>query len=222
MEQWIRTMQRSGYTLIELMIATAISLILLLGVVEMFRSVAGTMQDTRNALTVSANLEQTAAVLRQDLALIPKSLAEKPAKIINSEEVSDMDGYLEIIDGDPASNPYKEDDETVGDVDDIIAFTTKPNIKVPFRGLLQEQVIERSQAEIIWFMRGTTLFRRVRLIDDQHVNDSGIFSPAELAVRDNRYGHYGAFPHAIYNVPDGKTAVDANDAKYWLRLPTLE
>ncbi|MDR3232294.1 MAG: prepilin-type N-terminal cleavage/methylation domain-containing protein [Planctomycetaceae bacterium] len=216
-------MKRSAYTLIELMMATAISLVLLLGVIEMFRSVAGMMHDTRSTLNMSANLEHTAAILRQDLALIPKSLAEKPSKITNGEDVSDMDGYLEIIDGNPVPNPYKED-ETVGDVDDIIAFTTKPNVEFPFRGLRQGQVIERSQAEIIWFMRGTTLFRRIRLIDDQHVADSGIFSPAELAVRNNRYGHYGSSPHTVYNPhiedkPNEQTAVDAN---YWLRLPTLE
>jgi hypothetical protein len=218
-------MNRSAYTLVELMTATVLSLILLLGTIEMFRSVAGTMQDTRATLNMSAHLEHTAALLRNDLALIPKSLAEKPFKInanINTSaeyEVDDTDGYLEIIEGNPAANPYKPDDATIGDVDDMIAFTTLPS-PIPFRGIIGGQVAERNQAEVIWFLRGTSLYRRIRLIDDQHVTDDGIYSPSELADRNKRYGHYGAFPHTIYNSDvSGKTRIDGN---YWLRFPTLE
>ncbi|GHT23909.1 hypothetical protein FACS189419_08430 [Planctomycetales bacterium] len=217
-------MNRCAFTLVELMVAMAISLILLLGVVEMFRSVAGTMNETRSALNMSANMEQTAALLRQDLSMIPESLATKPYRMVNSlENISDAgndEGYLEIIEGKSAAGTYDEDDKTVGDVDDVIAFTTKHNISNPYRGYVGNDIAERSQAEIIWFMRGTTLFRRVRLIDDQAADTTGILTVSDLSDRNKRYGHYGIFPGSSYAYANFSN--DSLDRLYWLRLPVIE
>ncbi|MDR2754892.1 MAG: prepilin-type N-terminal cleavage/methylation domain-containing protein, partial [Planctomycetaceae bacterium] len=57
----------AGYTLIELLIAVSLSLLLLLGVTEMFRHVGATMSDTQKSLNMSANLNATAMLLRDDL-----------------------------------------------------------------------------------------------------------------------------------------------------------
>lgn len=71
-------------------------------------------------------------------------------------------------------------DTTVGDTDDILSFTAKAPAGQWYRGRFlvvdkpdpddnstwtySQQIIESEFAEIIWFVRGTTLYRRVLLI----------------------------------------------------------
>ena len=177
-----------AYTLVELLIALALSLLLLIGITELFQQVGGTMNETRSAMTASVHLNEAAMLLRQDLARIPSSLATKPKRIAdyiadphNANEVNDDDGYLMIVEG--PQHPFNPDhddclwcriyvdesnnpDRTAGDVDDIIGFTTMPTPALPFRGLVRGKIEERNAAEIVWFVRGNTLYRRVRLIDD--------------------------------------------------------
>jgi type II secretory pathway pseudopilin PulG len=191
----------SAYTLVELLIALALSLLLLLGVAELFQHVGRTMNDTRSAMSASAHLNEVAMLLRQDLARISPTLATKPQRIqesiddITKTAPDDLDGYLQIIEGpnrscdcvpppDPllvcVCHPYVDEngtrDFTVGDVDDIIGFTTDSSMlsrgwmsdvaATSYRGMIRGEIAERDNAEIVWFVRGNTLYRRVRLIDD--------------------------------------------------------
>jgi prepilin-type N-terminal cleavage/methylation domain-containing protein len=267
----------SGYTLIELLIAVSLSLLLLLGVTEMFRHVGSTMSDTQKSLNMAANLNATAMTLRSDLSKIEPALAHKPSEMAAGNTVTD-NGYLEITEG--MNAPYSETvgtgkaglhvpinqvaansennpstyDQTVGDVDDILAFTaTVTEAGYPFRGLMQiinenppimpppPIMSESSFAEIIWFVRGTTLYRRVLLFDEYNTdperdtldqtqqsfyarNDLSVHldgttikanTMQELARRENRFAHVGtSFPFPLY--PNG------NEAWYFLRMPTLE
>jgi type II secretory pathway pseudopilin PulG len=182
----MRFFPSAAYTLVELLIALTLSLLLLLGVAELFQRVGGAMNETRSVMSASAHLNEAALLLRQDLARIPKSLADKPERIAKfiddlstlTESPSDEDGYLEIIEGagtlakHPYVNESGEPDITVGDVDDIIAFTTASNSGMPFRGVIREKIVERDAAEIVWFVRGNTLYRRQRLIDDVTRNEN--------------------------------------------------
>ena len=159
-----------AYTLIELLIALTLSLLLLFGIAELFQRVGRSMSETRSVMSASAHLNEAALLLRQDLARIPSSLPAKPQRITAGQPVvPDSDGYLEIIEG-PGDVVYVDDkgnpDLTAGDVDDIIAFTARANPAVPFRGVIRGEIVEREHAEIVWFVRGNLLFRRVRLIDD--------------------------------------------------------
>lgn len=66
-------------------------------------------------------------------------------------------------------------DTTVGDVDDILSFTARAPVDKPFRGRYvrpkydaygnvvsgEVDTFESEFAEIVWFVRGTTLYRRV-------------------------------------------------------------
>jgi len=247
-----------AYTLVELLIALALSMILLIGVTELFSRVSSVMSETRATLNLSANLDGVELLLRQDLARIqPKDgddrLTIKPGRMIESiaspgtVEVEDF-GYLEIVEGpnhslcscfdDPSSlcscpnapcndiscRPYvnekKEHDPTVGDVDDIFAFTAKADPATPFRGLIDGKLAERNYAEIVWFVRGNTLYRRIRLIDDQSSKiDPTVNSMAELALRERRFGRSLAdtFPCPLYDNANPPT-----QSQYYLRMPTLE
>jgi len=174
----MRSFPSAAYTLVELLVALALSLLLLLAVTELLGRVGGTMNDTRSAMSASANLHEAAILLRQDLAQIPRELATKPQDIAAGVSASDQDGYLEITEGPdtPSSHPYVDElgnvDPTVGDVDDIIGFTVLSSRRglLPadesFRGVMYKdgelRIEEREAAEIIWFVRGNTLYRRTK------------------------------------------------------------
>lgn len=77
-------------------------------------------------------------------------------------------------------------DTTVGDLDDIISFTAKAPTGQPFKGRylrptldvngnvdVVPDLFESEFAEIVWFVRGTTLYRRVLpIMDDKTLQDS--------------------------------------------------
>ena len=234
-----------AYTLVELLVALTLSLLLLGAVAAMFQRVGGSMSEVRSGMSASVQLTEAALLLRQDLARIPSSLATKPHRIADAseEEISDNDGYLEIIEGPNTSSvhPFRnagEHDYTVGDTDDIIAFTIT-DYGIPFRGLVRVgegdnsflTVQERTAAEIVWFMRGNTLYRRIRLLNDldpargEDVASDRRSTGRGVARRENRTLHmsYDAtdsptnrFPFPLY---DSSTAYRH---WYYLRVPILE
>lgn len=94
-----------------------------------------------------------------------------------------------------ANGVWEAVDATVGDLDDILSFTAKAPDGQPFRGRFIEPVyrtaindagkpyqkivdavpttIESEYAEIIWFVRGTTLYRRVLpLVSNERLQES--------------------------------------------------
>ena len=236
----MRSFSSAAYTLVELLVALALSLLLLLGITELFSRVGGSMNDARSAMNVSANIHEVALLLRKDLARIPDSLAMKPVQIANGNDPppSDKDGYLEIIEGPDTSDNHpfvdrsKNDnplDVTVGDVDDIIVFMVQEHNfrglrSADFRGLIlgddgEFTIEETEDAEIVWFVRGNTLYRRVRLV--------GVGKTPERALRENRLLHvfHGApdpaslttqFPFPLYD-----SRPEYSGWRY-LRVPTLE
>ena len=143
-------------------------------------------------------------------------------------------------------HPYRDKDgkcdRTVGDVDDIIAFTLI-NEEMPFRGLVSDagrlRVEERKAAEIVWFVRGNTLYRRQRLLNDldpgRVTDDRAPFTNTveALALRENRTLHAfyasgditrdgsptNSFPYPLYDF-----TVTGPPYSHWqyLRVPILE
>jgi len=269
-----------AFTLVELMTALAISLILLVGVIELFRSVGGTIQETQATLNMSSELNMAAVQLREDLKKVNPKLAYQPHDMVSDitfDASAEPGGYFEIIEGMNAPYSYingsgningqgkhilteqialnsdtTQPDLTVGDVDDILMFTARSDAAYPFRGLVNGDMRESSAessaeslaAEIIYFVRGNTLYRRVLLIKDSSMNlpltpppnfsyrDNDISvsrdtggttlqwnTLATLKDRRNRSFHYnnasGSFPFPIHQYT-------LNDAWYYLRLPTLE
>ncbi len=132
-------------------------------------------------------------------------------------------------------------DNTVGDMDDVIMFTVTSPAGEEFRGLCgtTKGIIESNTAEVIWFCRGNTLYRRTLLvIPDDDLQASGTFTATgfyakhdisarydtvkskivantleDLTRRENRFAHGGGltFPCDIHD----------NAACYYLRMPTL-
>ncbi len=90
-----------------------------------------------------------------------------------------------------STDSYDYCDNTIGDLDDILSFTAKAPDGQAFRGRYiepiydvdangnsilvggRESTFESQHAEIIWFVRGTTLYRRVLpLMSDKALQDS--------------------------------------------------
>ncbi|MGL4594851.1 MAG: PulJ/GspJ family protein [Thermoguttaceae bacterium] len=172
-----------AFTLIELLISMTISLILLLGVAELFRHVGSTINDTQSTLNMAANLNNVAIQLRSDLDNLTVDVSQKPPATTDK-------GYFEYIEGPSSITPTMEDlttkDVTVGDVDDILAFTIKAgDAAYPFRGLINGGVQESNYAEVIWFMRGNTLYRRQLIIDEKRN-----FTPVSVTSANTPTGFY--------------------------------
>lgn len=151
-------------TLIEMLVATTMTLIIMGVVAQLFGFVGNGVSASRAALEMSAQLRVVSHALRTDLGGI--TVETVPPVRVDSET-----GYLEIIEG--AGGDYKYDvnnafDATtlVGDVDDVLMFTTQ-SIGKPFKGQLgsASTIIESPYAEVAWFCRaaapaadGTTLY----------------------------------------------------------------
>lgn len=267
---------RSAYTLIEVLIAIAISLLLLMGVTRVFQNFGTSVNDTISTLNMDQNLNRAADRLRYDLAAMTVNL-NKPHFMTHTDTAKrklaefDFDGYFEYIEGmnrspydgttvigehvlssavfiDPDRNPVGAD-QTVGDVDDIIMFTVR-NDKQQFRGLIDNKVVTRGAAEIIWFVRGNCLYRRVLLLDEEAaVNNPQVTATntnmdplylkndisvrhdgtnlmynklGDLALRENRFAHWGSGNTFPYPIYTDSSTSSATLDWYFLRLPTLE
>ena len=157
----------SGYTLVEILVATTLSLLLLVAVIQMFGKVGEGITDSRAMLESADRLRVVQARLQQDLSGITVTM-NPPCR------PEDNAGYFEYIEGPitqaNASN-YAVDsdtgnpDTTVGDFDDILMFTTRSTGR-PFVGkciTAPGGAIQSDVAEVAWFLRGRTLYRRVLL-----------------------------------------------------------
>jgi type II secretory pathway component PulJ len=167
----------AGYTLVEILVAATISLVLMLLVVNIVGTVGSSISNSRAALEMSNRLREAHARLTQDLQGITVTMSPPRDPAAN-------EGYFEYTEGpagpdfepsqaaynlNDASNPI-QGDTTVGDIDDMILFTTR-NKTQPFVGKLKgTETIQSPDAEVAWFVRGRTLYRRVLLVAPQCLN----------------------------------------------------
>ena len=183
-----------GYTLLEILVAVTLMLIIMLGLTQLFSSVGTQINNTQATLQLAGDLRGVKTRLESDLKLVTADLSKAPPMKSGLNQ-----GYFCIIEGmgaahsnallqtrdyaNPSLSITGEDiaftsdsndpyDNTVGDMDDILMFTAYAPEGQPFRGLVGGQVRESNMAEIIWFCRGNTLYRRTLLIlPDQEFQD---------------------------------------------------
>jgi hypothetical protein len=173
----------AGYTLIEILVSTTLALILLGTVITIFGNVSTSVSESRSMLESAEQLRLASTRLQQDLAGVTVTM-NPPRKPENNE------GYFEIIEGpvgiiegpvgvstmtntsvtpnltlplNPAVNGDANNvpDSSVGDFDDILMFTTRSTGR-PFVG--KGAGGQSDVAEVAWFVRGRTLYRRVLLV----------------------------------------------------------
>ena len=213
-----RLLSRQAFTLVELLVATTLTLIMMALVAAIFGLLGGSINDARATLEMADRLRATGARLQRDLEGV--TVTTLPPRRPGAGE-----GYTQITEGPigpfvpPENVAFNIDtglagDTTVGDIDDMLMFTTRSRSQ-PFVGKFGAGTIESPVAEIAWFVRGRTLYRRVLLVlpNAPVVGPAaGFFNNCDLSVRnqggalvantlgdlakpENRFAHQpGAFP----------------------------
>jgi len=133
---------RRGMTLVEMLVATAVTLILIGLVVQLFGVVGGSITASRSLIESTGQLRSAAFLLRTDLSGIT-AVPQPPA-----EPEWDR-GYLEIIEG-PITDVSAAPTGVLGDYDDVLMFTTRSQ-GGPFVGNFSGSQIESMTAEVAWF-----------------------------------------------------------------------
>jgi hypothetical protein len=200
--------RRGGMTLVEMLVATAMTLIVMGIVAQLFGLVANTLNGSRDTIKMSADVRSVANMLRRDLA----GITVKPLPPVAAD--SDA-GYLEIIEG-TVTDAAAGFSQLTGDCDDVLMFTTR-SMDQPFVGRFTPSAgvvesIESNVAEVVWFCRASpsafqvaagstlyTLYRRQLLVTEYPY--AGGFSNVNNAVT-------AALPGVLYDYdlslrPDG-------------------
>ncbi len=176
---------RSGFSIIELMIAIVISLIVLVVMMQAFKRASGEIKKGRSMIAMASEMRAVGETFRRDLANTTVS-----PRVWNLS--SESNGYFEIIEGPQNDATYAAAPliypgmSFFGDVDDVVAMTIRSGEK-PFRGRHDADnnpatapiIVESHVAEVIWFVvhenvddldvnvdmdDRVTLYRRVLLV----------------------------------------------------------
>jgi|GEM_PF-895082 len=195
-----RTRQRAGLTLVEMLVSVALTLMVVFALVRVFELLGANVTDGRSTIEMSGSLRTASDLLRQDLegltttTLPPRSPSQdsgyfemmdpagtdlqhiamdvngNPQPVNLANQQLDDDGFMLASVSADGSTPQ---DTLVGDVDDILAFTSR-RTNQPFSGLISDprilsrgvamisspeaaptQLIEAQEAEIIWWLQPT-------------------------------------------------------------------
>ena len=179
----LRRDRRTGFTLVEMMVAVGLTVLMMTMVVTIFGLVMDGIRDSRGAIEVTDRLRAAKTRLQLDLMELTAPLTPPldPAMGL---------GYFEYIEGpigpvispselaasdtpNPDGSSNAPPDTTVGDNDDILMFTVTSNDE-PFIGRApffnksnnrwEARPVQSYTAEIAWFVRGSTLYRRTLLV----------------------------------------------------------
>ncbi len=171
------TVRRSGYTLVEILVAVTLTLILMTAVVQVFGGVGDGIAKSRRALEQFDRMRTAAQQLGMDLAGETVKFDGRPVRPEESQ------GYFEYIEtaysglmainsdtGLPDLTVSESNPSMPGAVNhDVLMFTTR-NATRPFLGRYSRSVdpnnptLQSDVAEVAWFLRGNTLHRRVLLV----------------------------------------------------------
>jgi hypothetical protein len=135
-------MNRRGMTLVEMMVATTMTLLIMGIIAQLFGILGNSVSGSRTTLDMSQQLRAVANTLRTDLAGITVETVPPVAADGDS-------GYLEIIEGENGDFTSGTASLT-GDCDDILMFTAR-SLGSPFVGKFEDGLIESPNAEIVWF-----------------------------------------------------------------------
>jgi hypothetical protein len=161
---------RRGLTLVEMMIAMVITLMIVFAMVQAFQWVGETTTDGRAVIEMLGQIRQARSRLENDLG----HLTVVPVRPWGNDPDNDK-GHLEVIEGggsDTTPQRYLVRDPSTGilnyanfnfgtvdaapwtsmfgDLDDIVSMTIHDADR-PFRGRYQGNMIESSDAEVLWW-----------------------------------------------------------------------
>ena len=187
---------RPGFSLVELLVASALSLVVMGAVASLFGVFGRGVSDGQSVVELNARMRNAAWRLRQDLI----GLTCTPAPLVRVEANS---GYFRVIEGSRTTSP--DPNTLLGDIDDVLAFTTS-SPGAPFAGRLTgARGFESPTAEVIWFCepsgqqhRGQELYnlhRRQLLVAG--APDAGSFAGNPFAARGDSDLSYGQHANSL-------------------------
>ena len=144
-----------GFTIVELLVGTTLSLLLILVLAQAFAVVSETVSNSRAVLELAGQLRSTSARLQADMDGIP-------GPIVPFQPSGAGRGYVEYGDG-PVHDlsQVANGDSSLGDYDDYLMFTAE-SVDAPFSGrfnatpatgTLNSNLLHSHQAEIAWWTR---------------------------------------------------------------------
>ncbi len=221
----IKRRSRQGITLIEVMIAVALTLVIVAAMIRAFAVTGDSISEGRARMDMHNKIRVVVEKLRRDL--------QNTTRIPNPRSTSD--GYLTIIEGEETDAEHATDAISfIGDHDDYLLLTVRSEDE-PFRGRFVDAsgavlTVESYLAEVIWWVEQTgsdgfdgqfRLHRRELLIRPDlatgvlaadidtffqnndisvRVDGTGLSmnSLSDLTLRQNRFAHDPAlFPHEL-------------------------
>ena len=200
-----------------MLVAATITLLLMGAVVSMFGYVTNKVTDSRAVIELNDQIRN--AKQRLQLDLMGATAPTIPPLNPDSEQ-----GYFEVVEGPmgPVLSQYSGGfDYSVGDNDDVLMFTTRGVNGEQFTGRgypsvanLSVGLMRSPLAEISWFIRNSTLYRRVLLIRPSlNVGTSHFYAYYDVSMHqegglyDRRampFGTYttagaGSYPYVVAN-----------------------
>ena len=202
--------KNAGFTLVEILTATALTLLLMAAAVNGFGLMAGSISTNQAIIETSGRLRSAQTRLQLDLRYAT-------AKMLPPLTPSDELGYFEIIEG---PGPWSIDfpvgaqpvddlgapDSSVGDVDDVLMFTCR-SYGDPFVGLVGGNCAVGGVADVSGFMRGNKLYRRQLLVlpaftptgTTNFYGNNDVSVHQEGGQADPRIAFAGTSPHLVAN-----------------------
>ena len=218
-----RRSRRSGLTLIEILIASALTLVIISAMIRAFKSTSESISLGRAKMDMHNKVRVVSEQLRRDL--------QNATRVPNPGATTD--GYFEYVEGfETDAGHFNTLQSFIGDHDDILALTVRSEGE-PFRGRFAGGFVESYTAEVIWFVVQTDgdnydgqfrLYRRVFLLRpdlltseldfatfyegndvsvrrDYATGNLVMNSLEDLSQRENRYSHESP-ADAVDPVPD--------------------
>jgi prepilin-type N-terminal cleavage/methylation domain-containing protein len=202
-----RASSRPGMTLVEMLVATAVTLILMGAIAQVFGILGNGVTSSRSIIEINDQLRLVSNRLRHDLRGLT-------ASTIPPAHADGDTGYLEIIEG-PASEANSSTlrsaaDTTalLADCDDLLMLTTR-SLEDSFIGRFDTATLESPTAEVAWFCKlaptqlatGPTLYTlyRRQLLVSPYVG-AGDFQNGNNAVAFSNWGGSWTAFYADYDL----------------------
>lgn len=192
-------MSRRGMTLIEMLVATTATLILMAAVAQVFAVFGEAVSASRSVLNTDAKLRVVAWKLRDDLGGVT-------AQMLPPRNPASGEGYFEIIEGPLLDSASVSGTIGPADCDDALLFTAR-SAGEPFLGRATAgKSLQSTEAEIAWFARRNnpdpaipfstfTLYRRQLLVIG-YVG-SGSFSTSNVSGTTTWNTFYGQYDLSV-------------------------
>lgn len=162
-----KTGKRHGFTILEVLIALAAALLMMLGLARAYKLLGDKITERQSEMDLSLRLRDVAIRLRDELRRATCDM-RPPARVEGAE------GYLVYYEGPftdsttllgsvphptPSTITYFPDSR-VGDIDDFLAFTTRAQEGAPFLGFIPRGVLDAKR-----FMDGQMTTAEINLYD---------------------------------------------------------